>query len=65
MKINGKKYKDLVLTMEVIQAPTNLDYHQLLDPKEARRQAAEKKKQDKINEIKAQKLKEMKQAKSQ
>jgi len=27
MKINGKKYKDLVLTMEVVQAPTQLDYH--------------------------------------
>ena len=27
MKINGQKYKDLVLTMEVIQAPCNLEYH--------------------------------------
>ena len=44
MVINGKKYKDLVLTMEVIQAPRNLDYHQLEDPKEARKKAAEKKK---------------------
>lgn len=48
MKINGKKYKDLILTMEVVQAPSHLDYHQLQDPKEARRLAAEKKKADKI-----------------
>ena len=27
MKINGRKYKDLVLTMEVVQAPTSLNYH--------------------------------------
>ena len=57
MRINGKKYKDLVLTMEVIQAPTKLEYHQLEDPKEARAKLAAKKKLDKIAEIKAAKLK--------
>ena len=65
MKINGRKYKDLVITMEVVQAPIKLDYHLLQDPKEARRKAAEKKKQDKIAEIKAQKLKVIKEAKAQ
>lgn len=26
MKINGKEYNDLVITMELIQAPAHLDY---------------------------------------
>ena len=32
MRINGKVYNDLVLTMELIQAPNNLEYTQLSDP---------------------------------
>jgi hypothetical protein len=33
MNINGKIYKDLVLTMEIIQAPKPLSYFKLDDPK--------------------------------
>ena len=58
MKINGRKYKDLVLTMEIIQAPTQLEYHQLDDPQEARRKAAEKKRRDMIDAKKAEVMKE-------
>jgi len=34
MNINGKEYKDLVLTMEIIQAPKPLSYFQLKNQKE-------------------------------
>ena len=38
MRINGKVYNDLVLTMELIQAPNNLEYTQLSDPQIVREQ---------------------------
>lgn len=38
MVINNKEYTDLVLTMELIQAPQHLNYTQLEDPKTAMEQ---------------------------
>lgn len=39
MTINGKEYKDLIITMEVVQAPEALNYTQLEDPVQARLKA--------------------------
>ena len=39
MIINGKEYKDLIITMEVVQAPEALSYTQLEDPVQARLKA--------------------------
>lgn len=53
MEINGKEYKDLVITMEVVQAPTKLSYTQLDDPKAVREAQLKAKKDEKIAAKKA------------
>jgi hypothetical protein len=46
MEINGNVYNDLVLTMELIQAPSKLTYTQLGDPGKVAQEARAKKKAD-------------------
>lgn len=46
MKINGKEYTDLVVTMEVIQAPNMLNYTQLQNPKLVKEQEKERRKEE-------------------
>ena len=47
MIIDGVTYKDeLVLTMELVQAPSHLKYKKLTDPKAARKLEIEKKKKE-------------------
>ena len=53
MTINGTEYKDLVITMEVVQAPTKLSYTQLDDPKAVRAAQLQAKKDEKIAAKKA------------
>ncbi len=55
MEINGKEYNDLILTMELVQAPENLNYTTLEDPKKARLAEIERRKQEKIDAAKAEK----------
>lgn len=57
MTINGKEYKDLVITMEVIQAPDHLTYTQLSDPKAVREQEKLRRIEEKKAAIKAEKMK--------
>ena len=64
MEINGKEYKDLVITMEVVQAPNNLNYTQLSDPKAVREQEIKAKKEAAIREKKDKILAERKAAKA-
>ena len=51
MKINGKEYKDLVLTMEIIQAPKPLSYFQLKNQKEVIENFKQKQAEEKKNKI--------------
>lgn len=57
MVINGREYNDLILTMELVQAPENLNYTTLEDPKKARAAEIERRKQEKIEAAKAEKRK--------
>ena len=67
MIINDKEYKDLVITMEIVQAPENLKYTQLDDPVEARKKIAAAKRKEEIEkkkqEIIAERLAEREQRK--
>ena len=63
MNINGKEYRDLVLTMEIIQAPKPLSYFQLKNQKEVIENL--KKKQAEEKKIKIEKMKkEMEEARA-
>ena len=59
MVINGKEYKDLVVTMELIQAPETLKYNQLTDPVAAKKlkkmQAKEEAREKRLAEQRAKK----------
>ena len=52
MEINGKEYNDLVLTMEVIQAPGNHTYTQLENSLKVKKDKREKEKANREKEIK-------------
>ena len=58
MVINGKEYKDLVITMELGQSPSTLDYQKLDDPVKVKEQEKARKKEEK----RQQKLAEIKRA---
>ena len=55
MTINGRLYKDLVLTMELVQAPNCLDYSMLSDPQLVKAQEKERRKQEAIQKKKDEK----------
>ena len=59
MEINGKEYNDLVLTMELGQSPSTLNYLKLDDPVKVKEQEKARKKEEK----RQQKLAEIKRAK--
>ena len=65
MRINGKEYNDLVITMELIQAPAQLTYTQLENPAKAAEMEKARKREEKIAQAKAEKLRKLREAREE